>query len=163
MAIVDVKSTQYGNRDANPPVPNNPEDVGGKLRLYRFDFNQGSVAGDAASRQSLCRIAPGRGYIVPILSRSKWSAFGASRLLDIGVGTYTKPDGTVVAATADTIDDGRDVNAAGVAFLGAGTNGVTDAISYNAQNEIVISSTVAGGTIPASATLNGWIAAIESK
>ncbi len=161
MAIVDVKSTQYGNRDSSPPVANDVQDVGGKIRFYRFDVNQGAVAGDAASKQFLCRIPAGKGYIIPILSRCKWSAFGASRVLDIGHAGWTKPDGTAQVAAADVIDDGRDVSAAGVGYLSAGTNGVTDVIAFNAADEIVIQSVVAGGTIPASATLNGWIAVVE--
>lgn len=161
MAVETIKSTQYGNRDANPPVANEPQDVGGKIRFYRFDFNQGSAAGDATSKQLLCRVKAGKGYIIPILSRCKWSAFGASRTLDIGHAGWTKPDGTVQNAAADVIDDGRDVSSAGVSYLGAGTNGVTDVIAYNAIDEITIQSVVAGGTIPASATLNGWIAVVE--
>jgi hypothetical protein len=161
MAVVDVKSTQYKNREQNPPVANDPQDIGGKLRFYRFDFDQGSVAGDATSKQYLCRIPAGKGYIIPALSRLKRSAFGAARTLDMGHEGWTEPDGDAVAAAGDVLIDGLDVSAAGAAAMGTGTNGETDAIAYNAVDEIVISSTVAGGTIPASATLKGFIAVIS--
>lgn len=161
MAIVDVKSTQYGNRDLNPPLANSPEDVGAKFRFYRFNFNQGAVPGDAASKQFLARISAGKGYVIPVLSRNKWSDFGAARTLSIGLGAYTKPDGSVQAAVTNNIDDAQAATPAGSNFLGRGAGANTDAISFNSIGEIDVVSVVAGGTIPASATLDGWICVIE--
>lgn len=161
MGVTHEKSTQFGNRDSNPPVANEVQDVGGKLRLYRFDYTQSADAGDATSTQSLCKIKAGKGYIIPILSRFTWALFGASRTLDIGHGGWTEPDGDVVNAAADVLTDGVDVSSAGVAFMGAGTNGNKDAIAYNSVGEIDIKSVVAGGTIPAGTTIKGWIAVVE--
>lgn len=112
------------------------------------------VAGDATSVQKLFKIPAGiyrfhRGG----LSQVFFSAFGASRVLDIGWEAYLDKDGVAVAADPDGLNVDIDVSAAGVAVLG-----LAIAIGYKdfeSRDGVWISSTVAGGTIPAAATLNG--------
>lgn len=156
MSTTAQKSTQLTNPDTLPEVKNYVYDVGGKIRIRYFDFTQ-SGAGDANSTVDLVAIEAGRVRILPALSRIKYSAFGASRTLDIGHTGYTKHDGTAVSAAADKIVDGLDVSSAGNAALGSGTNAVPE-FAFETKDGTTIQAKVAGGTIPDAATLSGWIA-----
>lgn len=157
MAVTTEKSTQLTNIDATPPVMLQPHDDHGRMRMKYFSFTQGAAAGDAASFQQLQKLPPGRVRVFPRMSYIAWSAFGAARTLNIGYQAHTDDNGDAVAAAADTLDDGRDVSSAGGDYLGDGTNGV-DTILFNSQDGVVIEATNIGGTIPAAATLEGWIA-----
>lgn len=162
MPITNQKSTQVANRDKNPPVQNKPYDIGGKVRIVKFDFTQSGV-GDIGSTADLCKIPAGTGLIIKTLSRLKWSAFGVSRTLSIGHTGFTKSNGTTVAAAPDVIETSRDVSAAGQSFLGVGANAApSEFIEYDSQDEITIRAIVAGGTIPDGATLTGWIAYVPT-
>ncbi len=166
MAVTTEKSLQLTNRDGSasaPPVPNKVYEVGGTWRWSKYDFTQGALAGDANSTMDLVKIPAGTSMIVKTLSRLKRSAFGAARTLNIGHTGYTKTDGTVVAAAADVIEDGLDVSAAGQSFLGVGTNAATlETFEIDAKGELLIQAIVLGGTIPAAATLNGWICFVHN-
>lgn len=166
MAVTNEKSAQVTNQDANPPSMNPAYDSGGKVKIQMCEFTQGAAAGDATSTMLLCRIPAGQGRILKKLSVLTWSAFGASRTLDVGYSAHTKRDGTAVSAGVDILEDGRDVSAAGGAgvVLGAGTN-ADDAVvfTYDSKAPIDILATVAGGTIPAAATITGWIAYVPNE
>ncbi len=166
MAVTTEQSTQLANRVGSasaPPVPNKVYEVGGTLRWSKYDFTQGALAGDANSTMDLVKIPAGTSMIIKTLSRVKFSAFGAARLLDIGHTGYTKADGTVVAASVDVIEDGRDVSSAGQVFLGVGTNAApTEFFEIDAKEELLIQAKVLVDTIPAAATLNGWICFVHN-
>jgi hypothetical protein len=127
----------------------------GELRAYAFDFTQ-SGAGDANSTVDLVRLPPGRYRLVPNMSRITGSAFGASRVLDVGHTGWTKPDGTAVAADAEAIVADGDVSSAAT-LIGKNTYVVVEA-----KAAVTIQAKVAGGTIPDGATLNGFITVIRS-
>jgi hypothetical protein len=154
MAVTTENSTQIDNESATPPVKNDSCDDRGRLRVKRFDFTQGAAAGDATSTQSLIKIPPGKVNVHLALSRIAFSAFGASRVLDIGYTAYTNPDGTAVAADADGIANDIDVSSAGNANP-TGIVGGDEIIQFNSKEGVTIYATVAGGTIPAAATLDG--------
>jgi len=153
MAVVDQDSTQIANESATPPVKNDSCDDRGRLRVKRFDLVQ-SGAGDATSIQSVFKIPPGKVNIHLALSRIAFSAFGASRVLDIGHSGYTEPDGDVIAAADAAFANDIDVSGAGNANP-TGVVGGDEIFQVNSKNGTTIICTVAGGTIPDAATLDG--------
>lgn len=154
MAVTAENSTQIDNESATPPVKNDSCDDRGRLRVKRFDFTQGAAAGDATSTQALIKIPPGKVNLHLALSRIAFSAFGAARVLDIGHTGFTNPDGTAVAADADALANDIDVSAAGNANI-TGVVGGDEIFQINSKDGTTIQATVAGGTIPAGATLDG--------
>ena len=164
MAVTTEKSDQVTNQEALPPVRLNTDELGGRLRIARFSFTQGVAAGDANSTVDLVKLPPGKTLtILKNLSRVACSAFGAARLLDIGHTGFTNLDGTVVAAAADVLLDGGDVSAIAELPLGVGTNAltVTNSFTINAKAATLIQAKVLADTIPAGATLTGYIVYVE--
>lgn len=147
-------STQVAKHDlpatyfpGNPP--RQPEDEG-HVHYLRFDFTQGAAAGDATSTQGLCYLPAGRWRILGAFIDT--SAFGASRTLDIGWDAFTQHDGTAVVADPNGLVAAKDVSAALVAW---GLNVATAHVVLESRADVLIYSTVAGGTIPAGATIKG--------
>ena len=77
------------------------------------------------------------------------SAFGSSRVLDVGYEAYTQIDGTAVVTSATAFHDDLDVASQGARMTWFNT-------ALDSKSGIVIKATVAGGTIPAAATLSGY-------
>lgn len=159
MAVTAEKSTQVTNMEAAPPVRLSTRDHHGRVRVAAFEFTQGAAAGDATSTQDLVKLPAGKIRVLKTESLFVCSAFGAARTLDIGTTAFTKSDGTTQAASADTILDGADVSAAASVRCGAGTNGLGTSpfIDYDSRDGVVVQAVVAGGTIPAAATVKGFI------
>ena len=161
MAVTTEKSTQATNQEANNAHLETRE-VQGRLRIAYFDFTQGAAAGDATSTVDLIYIPAGR---VRVMSKMCWvtcSAFGASRVLDVGHTGYTDEGGTAVTADPDMMADGLDVSAAADIQMGLTTStGVAAATGmthlFTSRDRTLIQAVVAGGTIPAAATLNGFL------
>lgn len=165
MAVETQKSVQVTNQDAVPPVPNAAHEEGSKVRYFYFKHTQ-SIAGDDGSSVTLVRVPAGYGHILKQLSLISWSAFGSTRVMDIGYAAYTENDGDAVTAGADILEDGRDVSAANLkgTVLGTGTN--ADDLphySYNSKAPIDIIAKVTGGTWPLNATVEGWIAVAVTR
>ncbi len=156
MAITTQKSNQVTaatSRTATTAL-NTTEDYG-KLRTKAFDFTQ-SGAGDIGSTVDLIKLPPGKVKILFNLSHWAFSAFGAARTLDIGYAAYKDATGTTVAASANAFDDDVDVSAAlSNVVLGSDVTGLKVA-TFTTLEGLTIFATVAGGTIPANATLNGY-------
>ena len=155
MATTAQSSVQVSNADAVPVVRNHAVDISGKLRVAYFNSVQ-SGAGDAGSTVELARLPKGRIRIFHDLSRIAFSAFGASRTLNVGLEAYTDIAGDAVAADASALASAVDVSSAGTAKLSE-----ADDIAQNtlviSQGGVSVNATVAGGTIPDAATLDGWI------
>ncbi len=117
------------------------------VRAASFSFTQSAAAGDATSVQRLLVLPPGQIKVLGIYLAN--SAFGASRVLDVGYEAFAKTDGTAVSASATAFNDDLDVSAAGARMTWYNT-------ALDSKSGIVISATVAGGTIPAGATLAGY-------
>lgn len=156
MAITNEESTQVANKSATPPVLNDVCDDRARMRCKRFGFTQGAAAGDAGSTAVLINIPPGKLNIHAALSRIAFSAFGAARTLSIGHSGYTKPDGTVVAAAPGALKAGLDVAAAGSADM-TGVVGGDETLQIDSKTGTTILATVAGGTIPVAAKLDGQV------
>ena len=164
MAVTTEKSDQVTDLEALPPVRLNTNELAGRLRIARFSFTQGAAAGDANSTIDLVKMPVGKTVtILKNLSRVACSAFGAARLLDIGHTGFTNLDGTVVAAAADVLLDGGDVSAIAELDLGVGTNAltVTNTFTINSRTAALIQAIVLADTIPAGATLTGYIVYVE--
>lgn len=158
MAVLTLRSAQqtpqYGGDLANRLYP---MDEGGKLRILRASIAALAAAGDIGTTIELCRIPQGRSRLLPYMSRLWTTAYGAARVLDIGVRAYYGSDGkTVVAENANQIANDIDVSAA----LAASMIDPTSHIDYFAQASVderdkgpMIFATIAGGTIPVGATL----------
>lgn len=160
MAVTNEVSDQLDNVAAVPPVMNPSYDEGGKLRSFYFHFVQGAAAGDATSTATLVHIPPGKWRIFLPLSVIQWTAFGASRVLDVGYAAHTNADGTAVTADPDSFDNDIDVSSAGQAALGSDfALGTGDTLEIDSKDGVDILATVAGGTIPAAAVLSGFIVA----
>ncbi len=156
MAVTTEYSDQIDNAEATPVVRNHAVDVSGKLRVAYFNFTQGAAAGDATSTQGWVDLPAGRVRIFHDLGRFDFSAFGASRTLDVGLEAYTDWQGTSVAADATALASAVDVSSAGAAKLSEADD-IAQTTLIQSKNGVRVSSAVAGGTIPAAATLNGFI------
>lgn len=131
-----------------------------RVDLFYIDALQGAAAGDIASTMDLCVLPPGKWRFLAAKSYLATSAFGASRTLSIGYSAYTKPDGTVVAAAAAGFDSAKDVSSAIAGPGGYSPGGaltVDGTFFFDSRTPITIYATVAGGTIPAAATIKGLL------
>lgn len=126
----------------------------GKIRFLYFKVTT-DVQGDANSEFNLGKLPFGAVRILPGLSRYSCSALSTSRVLTFGHRAYTKADG------ADDQAEDLDAFAAGIDASGAiagaalGTNIKHDLFS---KGGITVAAQVTGGTVPASAVLEGYIA-----
>jgi hypothetical protein len=158
MAVTTEKSTQLNNVDAKPPVMNHASQSHGRLRVMAFEFTQGAAAGDANSLMNLVQLPAGK---LRCYFSNSWlanSAFGAARTLDVGWTAYVDPDGVAVAASVDGFDADIDVSGAAAAALGsdiAAANGKM--VDFDSRDGVLIQAKVIAGTIPAAATLKGYI------
>lgn len=155
MALTAEKSTQVAASDA-PGTILMPADMGAKLRFKYFTFTQGAAAGDANSTVDLCELPAGKVRIFGGLSRVSTSAFGASRVLDVGHTGFTQPDGTAVAAAEAALHSAADISAAG-GFAPADETGNDQTFVYHSRTRVLIRAKCEGGTIPIAATIEGFI------
>ncbi|KKN00111.1 hypothetical protein LCGC14_1141090 [marine sediment metagenome] len=162
MAVTTENSAQEVNRVAVPVVMAKPYDAE-KVRFMYFSFVQGAAAGDANSLMNLVTLPGGNLRLIKTMCHYNCSAFGASRTLDVGYLAHTKQDGTAVAASIDKLDDGGDVSALANRIMGTGTAGLTadPTILFDSRDGVTIQAKVLGDTIPAAATLKGFIAYIK--
>lgn len=134
------------------------------LEVFPFNFVQVG-AGNAGSTATLVYLQRGRYRIFPHMSRLFHSAFGAARVLDIGLSAYTQEDGTTVALADNRFDNDINVSAAstangivlGSSLAAADTAGVDVSVGgVTNLDGLGIIATVAGGTIPDAAVLRGY-------
>jgi hypothetical protein len=138
------------------------------VQYVPFNFVQGAGVGDSPSTADLVYLQRGRYVILPKMSFIQWSAFGASRVLDIGITAHTNEAGAAVAANLVRFDDDVDISAAGSAAMGSDMV-IADAagISLNIggvtnTDGAIIRATVTGGAgIPAAAVLRGYVALVR--
>ena len=157
MGVTATDSVAIANSKASPKVLNFSSDDGGKIRIAYIDVTQGAAAGDATSTVELCTLPRGRVRILGPLSRLRCSVFGSSRVLDIGTRAYKTIDGADVAESANALDNDLDVSAAADVGIGSALT-LAKSIVWTSREGITLFGTIAGGTIPAGATLTGWVA-----
>ena len=159
MAVTLENSIQIARLLAGA-IKNLTTDLLGRMRKMRFDFTQGAAAGDATSTMALIIIPAGITRVYLRESLIAFSAFGAARVLDIGYSGYTDRNGEAVAAAPAAFVNDLDVSAAGTSAL-TGVVGGEESFLFESSSEITVFATVAGGTIPAAATLNGDITIVR--
>ena len=157
MAVTTEKSDQITNAEASPRTGIPAYDWSGKLRIARFDFTQGSSAGDANSTAELVRLPTGRVRVYLVQSRITTSAFGSSRTLDLGHMAYTDEAGDTVAADEDSLDAAQSVSGA-ASYVPIGTVGGEESYLFSSHSTegVTIIAKCEGGTIPAAATIKGY-------
>lgn len=161
MAVTITKSTEVTNQEATPPVKAAPHSLGGKVRLFMGKVVQGAAAGDANSTLEMVKIPPGKWRLVLAQSRMKISALGAARVLSAGFRAYTDEAGTAVAENLSAFKTALDVSAA-VAFDLTGVTGADETYVISSQSGVTLVFQVTGGTIPAAATCDGYVMAVEN-
>lgn len=156
MAVTNEKSSQLTDLDATPPKLVDTHELHGRVRISYFEFTQGAAAGDATSTVQLCDLPPGKVRLLMADARIHHSAFGASRVLDVGWDAYTDTDGNDVTADPDGLANDKDVSSAGAIDL-TGVVGTHETKLFDSRGGVRLRATVAGGTIPAGATLGGYV------
>ncbi len=156
MAITTTNSDQLTDGYRKYPI-----DDHGKLRMQYAKATQGAAAGDDGSFMNLFKLPPGRKRIIPWLSRYKVSALGSSRVMKVGHAAYQarSAPNAQEAADDDAFMSAIDVSANVVAFwpLVYASPMKFDIFS---SDEVLIYLTITGGTIPAAAVFEFWMAYI---
>jgi hypothetical protein len=158
MAVTNQKSAQVTALDNNTGALN-VSDYKGKLRFLFFSHVQ-SGAGDATSTVDLVKLPAGKIRLVMPLSRIYRSAFGASRVLDIGWTAYTDQNGAAVAAAPAGLVNDLDVSAAGNSNP-TGVVGEHETKEFDSRDGVLLQAVVAGGTIPDGAKVSGYLVYVQ--
>lgn len=152
MALTITKSIQFA-ADRQLPIEDH-----GKLRFKYFDCLQGAAAGDDGSQFELGQLPFGRIRILPWMCTVSGSAYGAARVLKFGHHAYQKEGGIDEAENLAAFGSGIDISGATNLVRFSAT--VVKYDIFSRKGPLVV-ATVTGGTIPAAATLKGFIAYIH--
>lgn len=127
-----------------------------KLRYMYFDTGTLTVAYAQNDQIDLCRLPSGTKRILPNLSRITSSALGAARTLSIGHRQYMKrpPDNTLEAEDTTAFMSAMDVSAA----VNAAAFSTVLKFDMFSLAEVDVFATIAGGTMPIGARIQGLIA-----
>lgn len=156
MAVTTQKSTEYTNATANPVVQNAVHDYHGRVRIAYFTHDQDG-AGDAGSSVALCSLPAGKVRVLLSSSNAYVNWTTGSATLDLGWDAYTNTDGNAVAADADGLVDGLDVDTAGYQNFGSGTTATGGTYLFESQGGVVIRATSQDTAIAAGDDLVGYI------
>lgn len=157
MAVLALNSTQKDGTTRKRPF-----DKHGKLRFAYFALPAVAVAADATSTVELCDLPPGAVRILPWLSRISTSAWGASRLLDVGHRGYQKADPFMSTTTDEAESANAFINDLDVSSAVNNVAWSSTVQKYDIYSKagVTLFATVAGGTIPVAATMSGLVAYI---
>ena len=155
MAVTTQKSTEYTNATANPVVQNAVHDYHGRVRIAYFTHDQDG-AGDAGSSVALCSLPAGKVRVLLSSSNAYVNWTTGSATLDLGWDAYTNTDGDAVAADADGLVNGLDVDTAGYQNFGSGTTATGGTYLFESQGGVVIRAT-SPGAIASGDDLVGYI------
>lgn len=156
MAVTTQKSTEYTNATANPVVQNAVHDYHGRVRIAYFTHDQDG-AGDATSSVALCSLPAGKVRVLLSSSNAYVNWTTGSATLDLGWDAYTNTDGNAVAADADGLVNGLDVDTAGYQNFGSGTTATGGTYLFESQGGVVIRATSQDTAIAAGDDLVGYI------
>jgi len=159
MAVTTQKSTEHTNATASPPTMAQPTEAQGRLRVMFFTHDQDG-AGDATSSVALGKLPGGRVRVLTSLSRAYVNWTTGSAALDLGWDAYTDFDGTAVAADADGLVDGLNVDTVGYqTFEGAlaGIKATGGTHIFESKDGVVIRATSQGTAIASGDDLVGYL------
>ncbi len=152
-------SEQVTKLDAVPAEPINVDELHGKIRIARFDYDQ-VAEGAADSIIQLCKLPAGRIRILGANSKLYHNLTTATVDLDVGWAAHTDFAGDAVAADADGLDDNIDCETAGVVSLGTVAAVLAECQTkvLESQEGVIITGTIKTAVIAADDTLKGYIA-----
>lgn len=117
MAVVTEESTEYENVYTDSP-PDLGNQWNGKVRQSEFTAVN-VTGGDATSSLALIKLPAGKVTLLLASSKAYVNWTTASATLDLGWDAYEDPDGAAVAADADGLIDGLDVDTVGIFDMGS--------------------------------------------
>jgi len=157
MAVTTQNSTEYTNATASPVVTLNPTtDYAGRVRIMHFTHAQ-SGAGDATSSVALGTLPAGKVKVLLASSNAYVNWTTGSATLDLGWDAYTDGDGNSVAADADGLLDGLNVDTAGQFSFGSGQNATGGTYTFNSKSGVTIRATSQDTAIADGDDLVGYI------
>jgi len=150
MAITTESSLEHADQTANPVVKLGNDELQGKVVIAHFDFTQGVAIGDDGSFINFINLPGGKIRILKFEFAT--SAFGTARVLKIGNTAALALDGkTAIAADDDAFAVALDLSSA------VDISDLSDTV-IETFDGFTVQGTVTGDTIPAGATLKGYIA-----
>lgn len=156
MAVTTEYSTEVANVQATPLVMQEASKYHGKLRVMSVTFTQSAAAGDIGSIVYLAKLPAGKVQLLGFLCAIKREALGASRTMSTGYDAYIpRAGGTAVAASDNALDSAIDYSAAGTATLCTAKTNLTH--EFDSRDGVMLRFKVAGGTIPATTKMQGFI------
>jgi len=157
MAVTTQNSTEYTNATASPVVTLNPTtDYAGRVRIMHFTHAQ-SGAGDATSSVALGTLPAGKVKVLLASSNAYVNGTTGSATLDLGWDAYTDGDGNSVAADADGLLDGLNVDTAGQFSFGADQAATGGTYTFNSKSGVTIRATSQDTAIADGDDLVGYI------
>jgi len=157
MAVTTQESVEYAKAySTTPPTKLKPDELHGRLRIARFVHDQ-SGAGDATSDVAAVKLPPGRVTVLGLLSSVYVNWTTASATMDVGWDAYTDFDGTAVAADPNGLDDGTDVDTAGVQNIGSVLATAGNVKTFESKDGVVIRFTSQDTAIVDGDDLSGYI------
>lgn len=156
MAVTTQKSTEHTNATATPVTLNPTTDYAGRVRIMYFTHNQ-SGAGDATSSVALGTLPAGKVKVLLSSSNAYVNWTTNSATLDLGWDAYTDGDGNSVAADADGLVNGLNVDTAGQFSFGAGQAATGGTYTFNSKSGVTIRATSQDTAIANDDDLVGYI------
>jgi len=156
MAVTTQKSTEHTNATATPVTLNPTTDYAGRVRIMYFTHAQ-SGAGDATSSVALGSLPAGKVKVLLSSSNAYVNWTTSSAKLDLGWDAYTDGDGNSVAADADGLLDGLNVDTAGQFSFGADQAATGGTYTFNSKSGVTIRATSQDTAIADGDELVGYI------
>lgn len=156
MAVTTQKSTEHTNATATPVTLNPTTDYAGRVRIMYFTHAQ-SGAGDATSSVALGSLPAGKVKVLLSSSNAYVNWTTSSATLDLGWDVYTDGDGNSVAADADGLVDGLNVDTAGQFSFGADQAATGGTYTFNSKSGVTIRATSQDTAIADGDDLVGYI------
>jgi len=156
MAVTTQKSTEHTNATATPVTLNPTTDYAGRVRIMYFTHAQ-SGAGDATSSVALGSLPAGKVKVLLSSSNAYVNWTTGSATLDLGWDAYTDGDGNSVAADADGLVNGLNVDTAGQFSFGADQAATGGTYTFNSKSGVTIRATSQDTAIADGDDLVGYI------
>ena len=146
MATTTQYSTEYDQAYVTASGNLQTNEMAGRVRVAFFTAAQ-SGAGDAGSSVALVKLPAGKVRLLAAQSKAYVNWTTGSATLDLGWDAYTDIDGAAVAADANGIDDGVDVDTAGFQTFGSALTATGGTKVFESQSGVVIRATSADTAI----------------
>ena len=156
MATTTQYSTEYDTAHVSKTGNLESNTQGGRVRCAYFSATQDG-AGDAGSSIALVKLPAGKVRLLASQSKAYVGFATDSATLDMGWDAYTNIDGTAVAADANGIDDGVDVDTAGYQTFGSALTATGGTKLFESQGGVVIRATSADVALADADVISGYV------